>query len=118
MKTSFKSFGFAKLSLALISMMVLGSQVYAADSVDFDAIIKENSQAQNQLHKQIKETVETSRIAAQTPDTGSQVIADNAQTVHVRTKKDMLTFAKEKKHSAASQQQNDKRLAQEFKDLE
>ena len=41
-------------SLALISMMVLGSQAYAADSVDFDAIIKENSQAQNQLHKQIK----------------------------------------------------------------
>jgi hypothetical protein len=106
-------------SLALISMMVLGTQAYAAEAVDFDAIIKENSKAQNQLHKQIKETVDSSRIAAQTPDTGSQVIADNgAQSVHVRTKKDMLTFAKEKKHSAASQKQNDKRLAQEFQDLE
>lgn len=105
-------------SLALISMMVLGTQSYAAESVDFDSIIKENSQAQNQLHKQIKETVDSSRIAAQTPDTGSQVIADNAQTIHVKTKKDMLTFAKEKKHSAASQQTNDKRLAQEFQDLE
>lgn len=98
--------------------MVLSTQAYAADAMDFDAIIKQNAQAQNELHKQIKETVETSRIAAQTPDTGSQVIADNAQTVHVRTKKDMLTFAKEKKHSAASRQANDKRLAQEFKDLE
>lgn len=105
-------------SLALISMMILGTQAYAAESVDFDAIIKENSQAQNKLHRQIKETVDSSRVAAQTPDTGSQVIADSGQTVHVRTKKDMLTFAKEKKHSAASQKQNDKRLAQEFKDLE
>lgn len=106
------------LTLALISMLVLSTQAYAAEAVDFDAIIKQNSQAQNDLHKQIKETVETSRIAAQTPDTGSQVIADNAQTVHVKTKKDMLTFAKEKKQSAASQQQNDKRLAQEFQNLE
>ena len=106
------------LSLALISVLVLSTQAYAAEAVDFDAIIKQNSQAQNDLHKQIKETVETSRIAAQTPDTGSQVIADNTQPVHVKTKKDMLTFAKEKKHSAASQQQNDKRLAQEFQDLE
>lgn len=106
-------------SLALISLVVLGTQSYAADSVDFDALIKENSKAQNQLHKQIKETVEASRIAAQTPDTGSQVIADNgSQSVHVKTKKDMLTFAKEKKHSAASQKQNDKRLAQELQDLE
>lgn len=106
------------LTLALISMLILSTQAYAAEAVDFNAIIKENSQAQNELHKQIKETVETSRIAAQMPDTGSQVIADNAQIIHVRTKKDMLTFAKEKKHSAASQKQNDKRLAQEFQDLE
>jgi len=106
------------LTLALISILVLSTQAYAVETVDFDAIIKQNSQAQTDLHKQIKETVETSRIAAQTPDTGSQVIADNAQAVHVKTKKDMLTFAKEKKHSAASQQQNDKRLAQEFQDLE
>lgn len=118
MKTSIKSFGFAKLSLALVATLVLGSQAYAIETVDFRDIIKENSQAQTDLHKQIKETVDSSRIAAQTPDTGSQVIADNAQTVHVRTKKDMLTFAKEKKHSAASQKQNDKRLAQEFQDLE
>ncbi|AZZ36806.1 hypothetical protein CIK05_08390 [Bdellovibrio sp. qaytius] len=106
------------LSLALITMLALSLQAYAAEAVDFDAIIKQNSQAQNDLHKQIKETVESSRIAAQEPETGSQVIADNAQTVHVKTKKDMLTFAKEKKQSAASQQQNDKRLAQEFQNLE
>lgn len=116
MKASSKSFSVVKVSLVL--MMVLSSQICAAETVDFDAIIKENSQAQNQLHKQIKETVDSSRVAAQTPDTGSQVIADSAQTVHVRTKKDMLTFAKEKKHSAASQKVNDKRLAQELKDLE
>lgn len=106
-------------SLALISlMMVASSQAFA---VDFGAIIKENSQAQNELHRQIKETVDSSRIAAQTPDTGSQVIADNAQVVHVKTKKDMLTFTKEKKHSKTTsklQSQSDKRLAQEFKDLE
>lgn len=105
-------------SLALVTMMVLGSQAYSAESVDFDSIIKENSKAQNHLHKQIKETVESSRIAAYAPETGSQVIAENAQTIHVKTKKDMLTFAKEKKHSAASQQVNDKRLAQELQDLE
>ena len=106
------------LSLALISVVVLSSQAHAIETVDFDAIIKQNSRAQNDLHKQIKETVETIRIAAQTSDTGTQVIADNTPAIHVKTKKDMLTFAKEKKHSAASQQKNDKRLAQEFQDLE
>ncbi|MES2803043.1 MAG: hypothetical protein V4654_11165 [Bdellovibrionota bacterium] len=105
-------------SLALVTMMVLGSHAYAIETADFGEIIKENSKAQNELHKQIKETVDSSRIAAQNSDTGSHVIADSAQTVHVKTKKDMLTFAKEKKHSAASQKQNDKRLAQEFQDLE
>jgi hypothetical protein len=102
-------------TLILASILALSTQALA---VDFGAIIKENSQAQNELHKQIKETVDSSRIAAANPDTGSQVIADNATTVHVKTKKDMLTFVKEKKHSTASKDVNDKRLAQEFNDLE
>lgn len=102
-------------SLALTITLVVSTQAMA---VDFGAIIKENSQAQNELHKQIKETVDSSRIAAQNSDTGSQVIADNAQTIHVKTNKSMLTFAKEKRHKTVTPSQSDKRLAQELKDLE
>lgn len=100
-------------------LLIMSSQAYA---VDFNSIIAENSKAQNQLHNQIKETVYNSRIAAQkTQLTGqNQFIADTggSEIIHVKTKKDLLTFNKEKKHSTASRLQNDKRLAQEFKDLE
>lgn len=106
-------------SLAALATLILASNAYA---VDFGSIIKENSKAQLELHQQIKESVDSSRLAVQIDDSGSQVITDKTEVVHVKTKKDMLTFAKEKRNASESavqlQEQSDKRLALEFKDLE
>ncbi|MFN3697345.1 MAG: hypothetical protein ACK4VO_07885 [Pseudobdellovibrio sp.] len=89
-------------------------------AVDFNEIIVENTKAQQNLHSQIKQTVMETQIAAQSFKPQDKFIADTdaAKIIQVKTKKSFLTYEKEKKHSRASASQNEKRLAQEFKDLE
>ena len=88
-------------------------------AVDFNSIIDENSKAQSDLHFKIKETVRDSRIAADLAgDSKNKFIADHVETIHVKTPKEFLTFQKEKSQYKPSSIQGEKRLAQEFKDLE
>jgi len=104
----------SKLSI----IVLLASQTVLA--VDFNEIIVENNKVQQNLHAQIKQTVSDSKMAALQVNSNEKYIADSAaaNVIQVKTKKSLLTFEKEKKHSKASALQNDKRLAQEFKDLE
>ncbi len=100
--------------VAVASLMT--SQAFA---VDFNSIIVENNKAQKELHAQVKESVKDVKIAALEQRNKYQVVAVNDSTaINVKTEKDFLTFAKEKKQSKPSRLQNDKRLAQELKDLE
>lgn len=102
--------------LALTVASLITSQAFA---VDFNSIIVENTKAQKELHAQVKESVKDVKIAALEQRNKYQVVADNDSTsINVKTEKDFLTFAKEKKQSKPSGLQNDKRLAQELKDLE
>jgi len=106
-----------KSKLMVVFALLMSQASYA---VDFNEIIVENTKAQQNLHSQIKQTVMETQIAAQTLKPQDKFIADSeaAKMIQVKTKKSFLTYEKEKKHSRASASQNDKRLAQEFKDLE
>lgn len=101
------------------SVLVIVLSATTAFAVDFNSIINENSKAQSDLHVKITETVRDSRIAADLADgSKSKFIADHVETIHVKTQKEFLTFEKEKKQYKPSSIQGEKRLAQEFKDLE
>ncbi len=101
-----------------ITTVILSSFVASISlAVDFASIIDENSKAQNDLHFKITETVTKSQIAAK-ESIQTKYIADLKETIHYKTSKDLLTYAKEKKQYKASTQQPEKRLAQEFKELE
>ncbi len=99
----------------ILATVICSGSVFA---VDFSSIISENSKAQSDLHFKIQETVSDSKIAAELSNQNKKYIADSKETVYVKTSKEFLTFAKEKKQFKPSGQQANKRLAEEFKDLE
>ena len=102
-----------KTSLVLVLAVFTTLNAYA---VDFNAIIDENSKAQNELSAQIKADVNESQQAAY--DATKNYIKDDVKIVNVKTDRNFLKFAKEKKQYKASTEKTEKRLAQEFKDLE
>ncbi len=85
-------------------------------AMDFNSIIQENSKAQNSLHSEIQKTISDSQIAAQAYE--KKYIADEKEVIHNKVSKEFLTAAKEKKQYRASDKVTEKRLAQEFNDLE
>jgi hypothetical protein len=108
-----------KNRIASILVICLTALTAFAAKVDFNSIIVENTKAQGDLHLKIKETVKEARLAAElSPDSKNKFIADKAEIIHIKTKKDVLKFAKEKVQYRPSIKQGEKRLAQEFKDLE
>lgn len=106
------------LSITVCLSLLVSSLAYA---VDFNSIITENSKAQNELHSQIKDTVNQVRLAVQA-ETGEKekYLADtgNNNTINSPTDSSVLKFEKEKSYYRPSQGKSDKRLAQEFQDLE
>lgn len=103
----------------LASVLVIVLSAGSAVAVDFNSIIVENAKAQTDLHLKIKQTVKDSKIAAElSHGIRNKFIADGKETVFVKTSRDFLTYAKEKKEFKPSGQQANKRLAEEFKDLE
>lgn len=106
-----------KIVLSVLGAIILTST--SALAVDFNSIIIENSRAQTDLHFKIKETVKDSKLAAElSQGAKAKYIADHKETIFVKTSKEFLTYAKEKKQFKPSGQQANKRLAEEFKDLE
>lgn len=98
---------------------VLATSLSALAGTDFNTLIVENSKAQNELHDQIKANVEEVRIAVQDRvRDGSKTVSIAADTIHVKTDKKFLTFAKEKKYYQPSESKAQKRVAEEFQNLE
>lgn len=102
-----------KKVLLMIAALTLTSTVFAG--TNFRNLIVENSKAQNELHNQIKLTVSDVRLAVQE---GSKTVSIAAETIHVKTNKQFLTFAKEQKHYRPSDSKAEKRLAEEFQNLD
>lgn len=102
-----------KSILTLIMIMSASGPVLAG--TNFGHLIVENSKAQNELHDQIKSNVDDVKMAVHE---GSKTVSIAGETIHVKTNKNFLTFAKEKKYYKPSEAKAQKRLAEEFQNLE
>ena len=103
----------------ITAITVLATSLSTMAATDFNSLIVENSKAQNELHNQIKSSIEDVRVAVQERvQDGSKTFSIAAETVQVKTDKKFLTFAKEKKYYQPSESKAQKRLAEEFQNLE
>lgn len=107
-----------KKHIATVLTVILAS-TYATAGTNFHNLIVENSKAQNELHNQIKHTVDDVKMAVnERVQDGDKTVSIAAETIHVKTDKNFMTFAKEKKYYKPSEKRAQKRLAEEFQNLE
>lgn len=85
---------------------------------DFNSLITENSKAQNELHQSLKQDLDTTRMAYKQETTQKYIVDNDTKTINVPTSKSLLTFKKEKKYYRASEEQKQKRLAEELSEAE
>lgn len=85
---------------------------------DFNNLINENAKAQNELHQNLKQDLDTTRMAYKAEATQKYIVDNDSKTVNVPTSKSLLTFKKEKKYYRASEEQKQKRLAEEISEAE
>lgn len=105
-------------TIILLSVIVSSSLSFAKVT-DFNSLIIENSSAQSELHSQIQASVADAKLAVrEAAIAGGKTISVASETVHVKTKADFLKFGKEKKYYKASDDKNEKRLAEEIQSLE
>lgn len=82
---------------------------------DFNALIKENSAAQKELHQEVKANVDEGRMAAQDEEKSSTLAdTDGEATVNVRSNKNFLRFKKEIVDHQVEGKDMDRRLANEL----
>ena len=85
---------------------------------DFNSLINENSKAQNELHQNLKQDLETTRMAYQHDKVDNFIVDNESNSINVPTTKSFLTFKKEKKYYRASEEQKQKRLAEEMSEAQ
>jgi|GEM_PF-1662881 len=108
-----------KIKSALIGMLLpsVFCIVASAKVGDFNNMIKETLDSQKELHNNLSNNIETTRLAVRKES--EQVIVDSdSSTINAPTVKDVLKFEKEKKAHKASRKKQDERLAQELKEEE
>lgn len=102
--------------LSLVVAMTIPA-ISSAKVEDFNAMISENSQAQTQLHADLKEQIsETRQAQMKAPKKELISVADDhGNSINSPTKKSLLTFQKEAVHYRASEEKQMQRLANEIK---
>lgn len=97
----------------LIAMMI--PAVSSAKVEDFNAMIDESAQAQMDLRHQLKEQLaETRQADLRTPKKVLEIADDQSGGVNVTTRRDLLTFEKEKSHYRAKDAKKMDRFANEL----
>lgn len=100
------------LSLSLLPLVAV------AKVGDFNNLINENNKAQNELHQNLKQDIDTTRMAYQKEAQPKYIVDQDSTTINVPTSKSLLTFKKEKTFYRASEEQKKKRLAEELSDAQ
>ena len=85
---------------------------------NFNNLINENTKAQSELHQNLKQDLDTTRMAYKQEPPQKYIVDNDTKTVNVPTSKSLLTFKKEKKYYRASEEQKQKRLAEELSEAE
>ncbi len=80
---------------------------------DFNSLITENTKAQSELHHNLKQDLDTTRMAYKQDSPEKYIVDNESKAINVPTSKSLLTFKKEKKYYRASEEQKQKRLAEE-----
>ena len=96
--------------LTLIIALSLNSQ---AKLNDFNTLITENSKAQNELHSDLAQKLNETRVAVNL-EKRDRFLVDSSATINVPTTKGVLTYSKEKNYYRVSDKKIQKRLAQEL----
>jgi hypothetical protein len=84
---------------------------------DFNTLIVENSKAQTELHQNLKQDLNTTRLAVKAGEE-KYIVDSSSNSINVPTAKALLTFQKEKKYYRASEVQKQKRLAEELSEAQ
>lgn len=96
--------------LIIVAGLSLNAQ---AKLSDFNSIIEENSKAQNELHANLTNNLNETKLAVKEDSSRQRYLVDSSKSINVPTQKGFLTFAKEKAYYRASEAQAKKRLAEE-----
>lgn len=108
-----------KTTLLSLLLAVSIPMVSSAKVEDFNALIKENSQAQNQLHESLKEQLGEPRLALKKGSGNDFKKVITAQdSANSPTNKALLSFEKEGRYYRASEAKKMQRLANEIKELD
>lgn len=101
------------LMIAMIAPLISFAKVG-----DFNDLINENSKAQTDLHQNLRQDLDSTRMAYKQEVKEKYIVDNSRTTINVPTSKSLLTFKKEKKYYRASEEQKQKRLAEEFSEAE
>jgi hypothetical protein len=97
----------------LTLLAVLISLNVQAKVADFHSLIVENNKAQVDLHSNIDQQMDITRLAVMNGQ-GKYIVDNGQETVNVPTNKNMLKFAKEKSFFRPNEAVQQKRLAEEL----
>lgn len=95
-------------------LVLMVSMAQAAVS-DFNTLINEAYKGQVESHVSIQKSVSNQVVVRKKQP---EIIKGEQEIVHVKTQKGFLKFAKEKSYFKANDIKNEKRLAEEFQNLE
>ena len=98
----------------LIALMV-APMLAQAKVADFNALINENTEAQKELRKEIRDQVEVTRQAFRRHEEPTVIVDNKRDSINVPTDKNFLRFKKEIVSHQVSEKDLQKRLANEFK---
>lgn len=101
----------------ILTLALLAPLASIAKVGDFNSLITENAKAQTELHQNLKQDLDTTRMAYK-QDQQKYIVDNESKAINVPTSKSLLTFKKEKKYYRASEEQKQKRLAEELSEAE
>lgn len=106
----------------LILAIGLFSSFYAfAEVSGFHGMIVDNIESQKKLHGSVNENLKQTQAEVQKlqkRDNQYVLVENDTKLFNVKTKKELTTFEKEKLRYRASQKAQDKRLANEIKEMD
>ena len=97
----------------MILLTILISLNVQAKVGDFHNLLVENIKAQEDLHTNLKDNLDITRLAV-LKGQGKYIVDHAQESVNVPTNKSMLTFAKEKSFFRPNEAVQQKRLAEEL----
>jgi hypothetical protein len=99
----------------IVAIMVLIPAISFAKVEDFNQMISDNMKAQDQLHADVKNNIDSSRVATQKHEK-IVVVEGTGTSYNAHTNKDLLTFKKEQTNYKTSDKTQTDRVAGEISD--